>query len=94
MKESSLVKISEINYYAGRECDSYGHPAKWASIHIEVFWDVKYQKYIIKEESYLGTGSCSNKYESDRVFNLADGVNKALHQAREHADYYRQAYKD
>lgn len=88
------IKISEVNYYAGREVDANCHPAKWASIRVYVFWDCKYQKYIIKEESYLGTGSASNKYESERLYDSVDEVNKALHQVKEYADYYRQAYKD
>lgn len=88
------IQISKVAYYAGRECDSSGRPARWASIYIYVMWDVKYHKYIIKEESYLGTGSASNKYESERIYDTADEVNKALHQTKEYADYYRQVYKD
>ena len=86
--------ISKKECYAGREVDANCHPAKWASIEICVMWDCKYQKYIIKEESYLGTGSVSNKCESERIYDTADEVNKALHAAKEYADYFRQAYKD
>ena len=59
-----------------------------------VMWDCKYQKYVVIEESYLGTGSCSNKYESERVYDSADEVNKALHSTKEYANYFQQAYKD
>lgn len=88
------IVISKVNYFAGRECDSYGHPAKWASIDVCVMWDCKYSKYIVREESNLGTGSVSNRYESERIYDTADEVNKALRDAKEYADYYRQAYKD
>lgn len=88
------VVITKKERFAGRQYDANGFPAKWASIHVYVFWDCKYQKYIIKEESYLGTGSASNKYESERLYDSVDEVNKALHSTREYADYYRQAYNN
>lgn len=87
-----IQKISKIAHFAGHQYDANGFPARWFAETISVMRTG--EKYLVKFESYLGTGSVYNKIESESVFDSADEVNKALHAEKEYADYYRQAYKD
>ena len=86
------IEINNVNYYAGKAVDANGFPARWASIHVCVMWDG--ERYVVKTESYLGTGSASNKYESETTYNDVEDVNNELHITKEYADYYQQKYKD
>lgn len=86
-----MIQISKISYYAGRQYDANGRPARWYKETVHVMWTGK--RYLVKSTRYLGTGSVYNKIESESVFDSAHEVNESLHAVKETAEHYQRAYK-